>query len=142
MSLQDFNVVREVVPFQGGSLDVRGLSLNDITFLVRDYLDELNTLFSLYEKEETRETATAQAVTFAIRIVQETPRLVAQLIVLAGDADQSLISKAETLPLPVQIEALRRIIELTFEEAGGAKKFIDSLVGMIASLRPKTATGD
>lgn len=142
MSLADFTVHRDQVAFQGGTLSVRGLSLNDITFLVRDHLDELNTLFAMYEKEETRETAAAQSVQFAIRIIKETPRLVAQLIVLASDSPQDQLAKAETLPLPVQVEMMRKIIEMTFEEAGGAKKFLDSLVTMVTALRPKTATED
>jgi hypothetical protein len=36
----------------------------------------------------------------------------------------------------VQVECIRKIIELTFEEAGGAKKFLDSLVGMVKVMGP------
>jgi hypothetical protein len=142
MSLKDFVIATRSVPFRGGSLEVRGLALNDISHLIRRYLAELNTLFQLYEKEETRDTAAAQSVQFAVTIIQETPNLVAQLIVLATDSEPDTLHIAERLPIPVQTEVLRSIIELTFEEAGGAKKFIDSIVSLVTSLRPTTTTGD
>lgn len=142
MTLKDFQIATRSVPFRGGSLEVRGLALNDISHLIREYLAELNTLFDLYSKEESRETANAQSVKFAVTIIQETPNLVAQLIVLATDSTQAELTIAERLPIPVQTEVLRQVIELTFEEAGGAKKFLDSIVGLVTSIRPATKTGD
>lgn len=142
MSLKDFIIAREEVAFQGGSLSIRGLSLNDFALLMRDYLVELNALFVLYEKEESRDTAAAQSAKFAITLVKETPQLVAQLIVLCSDGDQEDIAIAEKLPLPLQVEVIRKCIEITFEEAGGAKKFLDSLMGMVGAIRPKTLSGD
>jgi len=136
MTLKEFQIATRSVSFRGGSLDVRGLALNDISHLIRDYLAELNTLFTLYEKEETRETAAAQSVQFAVTIIRETPNLVAQLIVLATDSTQDELHIAQRLPIPVQTELLRTVIELTFEEAGGAKKFLDSLVELVTNLRP------
>lgn len=141
MSLQDFVINREDVAFRGGTISVRGLALNDITSLMRNHIDEVSTLFRLYDKEETRETAMAQSAQFAITIIQQTPELVARLIVMASDSAPEDIAKAERLSLSTQVELLRNIIELTFEEAGGAKKFIDGLIKMVAVLRP-SATQD
>ena len=136
MSLATFQIAREEVNFQGGSLSLRGLSLNDISFLIKDYLAELDNLFKMYAKEDQRETALAESGKFAITIVRECPQMAAQMIVLAGDEDQSLMTIALKLPLPVQVEAVRKIFELTFLEAGGAKKFVDSLTGMVMAMRP------
>lgn len=142
MTLKDFQIATRSVDFRGGSLSVRGLALNDISHLIRDYLTELNTLFALYSKEESRETANAQSVQFAVTIIKETPNMVAQLIVMATDSTQGELHIAERLPIPVQTEVLRNVIELTFEEAGGAKKFLDSIVALVTNLRPATTTGD
>jgi hypothetical protein len=136
MSLKDFKIASDVVTFRGGSLELRGLSLNDFSVLMRGYLPELNNLFKLYEDEATRENAISQSVKFATTLVQETPQMVAQMIVLCADEDQSLLSVAARLPITVQVECIRKIIELTFEEAGGAKKFLDSLVGMVKTMGP------
>lgn len=138
MSLSDFQIHTETVSFRGGSLELRGLSLNDFSTLMRGHLADLNKLFDLYDNPETRETAIGQSAKFAITIVQETPAMVAQLIVLASDSSQDTLHIAERLPLPTQVECVRHVINLTFEEAGGAKKFLDSLMAMVSSLRPKS----
>jgi hypothetical protein len=140
MSLKDFKIASDVVTFRGGSLELRGLSLNDFSVLMRGYMAELNNLFKLYEDDASRDLAITQSVKFATTIVQEAPGMVAQMIVLCGDEDQSLLPTAAKLPLPVQVECVRKIIELTFEEAGGAKKFLDSLVGMVKVMGPSGAT--
>jgi hypothetical protein len=140
MSLQDFKVPTEEVAFRGGVLVLRGLALNDISTLVRDYLAELNVLFAMYGNEETRETALAESARFAITIIKETPNIVAQMIVLASDEPQEHLHIAARLPLPIQTECVRKIIELTFEEAGGAKKFLDSLVGLVGGMMPTNLT--
>ena len=140
MSLAHIQIPREEVMFRGEPLSFRGLSLNDFSTLMRGHLADLNKLFDLYDNEETRETAIAQSAKFAITIVQETPAMVAQLIVLASDSPQEEIEIAQQFPLPLQVECVRAIINLTFEEAGGAKKFLDSLMAMVTSLRPKAAS--
>lgn len=137
MSLADFSINKVKVDFRGGSLNMRGLALEDFSVLLRHYLPEMNALFDLYDNKETRDTAISQSGAFALKIVKEAPEMVAQLIVLAGDEPQELIDIARRLPLPVQVECVRNIIDLTFEEAGGAKKFLDSVMGMVATLRPK-----
>lgn len=142
MSLANIQIPREVVMFRGEPISLRGLSLNDFSTLMRGHLADLNKLFDLYDKEETRDTAMAQSARFAITIVQETPAMVAQLIVMASDSPEEEIAIAETFPLPLQVECLRTIINVTFEEAGGAKKFFDSLMAMVTSLRPKAVNGD
>lgn len=142
MSLANIQIPREVVMFRGEPIALRGLSLNDFSTLMRGHLAELNKLFDLYDNDDTRETAMSQSATFAIKLVQETPALVAQLIVLASDSPQEELKIAESFPLPLQVECVRAIINITFEEAGGAKKFLDSLMGMVSSLRPKTVNGD
>lgn len=142
MSLKDFKIASDVVTFRGGSLELRGLSLNDFSVLMRGYMAELNNLFKLYEDDANRDLAITQSVKFATTIVQEAPNMVAQMIVLCGDEDQELLPVAAKLPLPVQVECVRKIIELTFEEAGGAKKFLDSLVGMVKVMGPSGATPD
>jgi len=139
MSLQDFKIHTEEVTFRGGSFALRGLALNDVAALIREHLDELNKLFHLYDNEETRETALAESARFAITIVREAPHLAALMIALAADEPEA-VNVAERLPLPNQVECIRKIIELTFEEAGGAKKFLDSLVDLVGGMTPKVRT--
>jgi ParB-like chromosome segregation protein Spo0J len=135
MALKDFAIRKDKVSFQGGVLELRGLALIDVSVLVRNHMDELNRLLGLYDNEQTRATALAEAANFAIALVKESPQIVAQMIALASDEPDE-IAVAERLPLPVQVEAMRKIIEMTFEEAGGAKKFLDSLLTMVGGMMP------
>jgi hypothetical protein len=139
MALHDFMVVTEEVSFRGGRFALRGLALNDVSELVRNHLPELNKLFQLYDNEETRENALAESARFAITIVRETPIMVAKMIALAADEPQA-VDVAARLPLPVQVECVRKIIELTFEEAGGAKKFLDSVMSLVGGMIPANLT--
>jgi len=146
MSLKDFQVRSEVVAFRGGSLTFRGLSLNDVSYLIGNYMPEVTKLFQMYAKEEQREAAIAESMKFATTVVRETPLLVSELMVLVSIDDEAdlgdaatrdmLLSIAKKLPLPVQVESIKKIFELTFEEAGGAKKFIDSVMEMTKVMAP------
>lgn len=140
MSLANIQIPRSEVMFRGESLSFRGLSLNDFSALMRNHMAELSTLFDMYDNAETRDTAISQSANFAIKIVKEAPEMVAQLIVLASDSPQDDLKIAKQFPLPLQVECVRCIINVTFEEAGGAKKFLDSLMGMVTTLRPKAAS--
>lgn len=141
MSLRDFVIRKEPVVYQGVSTQVRGIALFDISDLMRNHLAEMNKLFGMYQNLETRETAIAQGMQFAARIVDEVPKLVTAIIIRACDEDQNdeaLIDHVQRLSIGLQVELIRKIIELTVEEAGGAKKLIDSLVSMVNTVKPMT----
>lgn len=144
MSLADYQPLRSPVPLgNGNSMDVRGLSLDDVAVLMNQHLVDLERLFDLYEggvREDAKVLATAQ---FAIGLTRDAPALVANVIALAAAPDgasrdeiAALVPKARTLPMPVQVEAIKAISLLTFAEAGGAKNFLSSLTNLIAAVAP------
>ena len=135
MGLADYQAPTEPVEFKGGSFDVRGIALDDLGVLLKNHLTDLDALMDLYEKEvreDIRVTATAQ---YAIGLVREAPGLVANVIALCSDAPDS-VDKARRLPLAVQVKALETIGRLTFEEAGGPKKFFENLKTLFGAMRP------
>lgn len=141
MSLRDFVIRKEEVMHRGGSMEVRGIALFDISDLMRNHLAEMNHLFSLYSNLESRDTAIAQGMQFAARIVDEVPKLVTAIIIRACDEDESdeaLVKHVQRFPIGLQVELVRKVIELTVEEAGGAKKLFDSLVTMVNTVKPTT----
>ena len=142
MSLKNFEIARKEVSYRGQALQVRGFSLNDISMCMRDYLPELAKLFDMYSVEEQRDNALQESAKFAITIVRESPLLVARMITMAADDDSDeSFDIALKLPITFQVEVLRVVFELTFEEAGGAKKFIDSLVATVQAQAPKPKQG-
>lgn len=134
MSLADFQPERETVEFKGGSLSVRGLSLDDVTTLLRHHLDDLDAILEMYARDVDPNFASAATAQYAIKLVREAPGLVANIIALAND-QPDYADNARRLPLPVQIELLKAIGRLTFEEVGGAKKFFESLATLMGSMQ-------
>lgn len=135
MSLADFEVVREEVSFGQGKLSLRGLALDDVAILIRENLNELDELLKLYAEEVDNRVAVSATAQYAVALVKESPALVARFIALACD-EPELEHKARRLPIPTQIKAMEKIVELTFREAGGVKNFIESLMNLVAVVRP------
>lgn len=142
MSLADVVIPTREVTLGESRVMVRGISLNDVSALLRDHLVELSTLFDLYDDEETRETAMAAGASFAIKLVQEAPDMAAMCIILLTDSPASDLPKARKFPLGWQVELIRVALEVTFEEAGGGKKFLDKMMAMVRNVRPSTKARD
>lgn len=138
MSLAHVVIPTREVALGESRVMVRGISLNDISSLLRDHLVELSTLFDLYDDEETRDTAMAAGASFAIKLVQEAPDMAAMCIILLTDSAPEEIEKARKFPLGWQVELIRVALEVTFEEVGGGKKFLDKMMTMVRNVRPKT----
>lgn len=138
MSLSDFEIRYDDVMYRGAvATAVRGIALNDITTLIREHLSDMNTVFDLYEKEGA-DVALMKAMEFAVKMVDEVPELVSSIIIKATDETDSpeLREKLRKLPIALTVEVMRKIIEITVEDAGGAKKLIDSLVMMVRTVKP------
>lgn len=142
MSLADFQPATDVVSFRGKPLiTVRGLSLDDIAILMRENLSDLDELLKLYAENVSDKVAVAATAQFAVSLAREMPALVARLICLACD-EPGQDEKARKLPVPVQVEAIKKIVTLTFSEAGGAKKFFESLSSLIGAVQPALGQQD
>lgn len=141
MSLADFQIFTETVPFRGGSVTVRGLALDDITVLLHNKLADLDDLMALYGDHVDDRVAITATAQYAIGLVRRSPDLVATIIALAAD-EPEMESRARRLPLPVQVNIIERIVELTFVEAGGVKKFVESLMQLLTKVRPANVLTD
>lgn len=141
MSLADFVIRKEDVMYQGvAATSVRGIALRDITELLHEHLVEMNHLFKLYEDQPDKNIAFMRGAEFALKLVNDVPDLVESFIIRATEERDTpeLRAKLKQLPVGLMIEIIRKIIDITVEDAGGAKKLIDNLVGMVQTLRPTT----
>jgi len=135
MSLADFQPERAKVAYKGGDFDVRGLTLNDVAILLRHHLDDLEALIVVFSRDFDQ-TAIVSAVTqHGVALIKEAPGLVANLIAIASDEPDE-VDQARALSMHTQVNALETIARLTFDEAGGAKKFVESLNHLLRGLRP------
>lgn len=135
MALVDYQPERSTVSFKGGEFSVRGLALDDIALLMRHHLRDINALVDIFGKDVTDEVAVAAVAQHAIALIREAPGLVANMISLASDEPDS-VDAARRLLMPTQVRALEEIARLTFDEAGGPKKFIESLMVLLRGMRP------
>lgn len=141
MGLADYQPKTEVIKFSGGEFTVRGLGLDDFAVLINEHLADLDSLFELYDEASGQDARVSEIARFAIVLAREAPALTANVIALASD-EPGAVAQARRLSLPVQIAALKAIGTLTFEEAGGFRKFVGSLTNLLAAIRPTAQTTD
>lgn len=135
MALSDFQP--DTITIAVGSkttFDVRGLSFIDLSSIMRTHFNDLENLFELYEKEAGQDISNISMARYATALIKDAPGLVAHLIALAAD-EPEMVNKVHRLPLLSQVDALRAIGKLTFEEVGGVKKLIGMITDLASELR-------
>lgn len=138
MALSDYQPDTLTIAAGKTSFDVRGLSFLDLSSLLRTHYEDLESLFDLYENDARSVDFTNVAMArYATALIKDAPGLVSHLIALAAD-EPEMVNAVHRLPLLSQVDALRAIGKLTFEEVGGVKK----LIGMIADLAGELRSPD
>lgn len=141
MALADFQAERRNVMVNGKVLfSVEGLSLDTLALLVSTHMPDLEYVFGIVvHGEQPGETFQQQVARVAMGLAREAPGLVANIIAICSgeQLNDELIKTARRLPFPAQVQALEHIGAMTFEEAGGVKKAIESLMTLLARLRTK-----
>ncbi|AGH31468.1 hypothetical protein LOKG_00032 [Loktanella phage pCB2051-A] len=112
---------------------VRGLSLPDILSLVAVYREDAVILFDKFAEKEDVD------MNMVFEVIALAPQLVALLINLAADGDESTMETARALSVSVQADALEAIASLTFDAEGGPKKLIETVVRMMGGLTEASA---
>ncbi|NRC54125.1 phage pre-tape measure protein [Neoaquamicrobium sediminum] len=121
MALKGYRLPTLDVELPGGdSFPVRGLSLPDITFLVSRHGDTMRTLFDRYSGDET--IAISDLASVGTSILETAPTLAAEIVAVAADEPDEM-ETIMRLPFPVQVDALEKVGKLTFDTAGGPKKW-------------------
>jgi hypothetical protein len=136
MSLKGYKPETRVIPLNGdNSFAVRGLSLVDVSVLIRQHFPDLDAIADLFFNGLDNLTP-AQAQSLALAVVSQMPGLAANMIAMA--ADEGDASDAEKLPMPTQIKALLEIGDLTFNEVGGVKKGVEMIAALLLKTNAKT----
>ena len=126
MGLRGITLPEAKIELPGGGFAVRGLSLDDIIFLVQRHGAGLQEAFNRM-MATTGELSTDTVASFALPFLQAAPEIAAEMIACAS-GDKEAADVAARLPFPVQIEALEQIARLTFEASGGPKKLVESVI--------------
>ncbi len=128
MSLSDFTPDTEEIIVKRAkkgdmTFEVRGLSFQDISKIVRVHYDDLEGLFDIYETYGGGDLSYVAMGKFAMGLINDAPGLVAHIIALAAD-DEANLEKAQRLPLTAQIDALKAVGRLTFSDVEDIKKML------------------
>lgn len=129
----------EVAP--GESFPVRGLSLPDVTRLVRNHGGALSQLVEAFASGQMG-AALEDIGSLASKLMDQAPAAASEAIALAasrGNPTLEEIEIAATLPIGVQLDAIEKIGRLTFGTEGAAKKALEMFVkvarGMSSTLK-------
>jgi hypothetical protein len=124
MALSDYQPERRAYVLAGGGFEVSGLTPAHLATLVRTHLSDLEALFTLIKCGA--DISEGDGLQLAADLLTQAPGFCANIIALAsGEPESGPI--VETLPFPVQVDALVAIGDLTFKEVGGVKKFVEKI---------------
>jgi len=131
-ALSQLNIPTRTIPYNNQDIQVRALCLDDITALMRTHSLDLNRLVDQYTQgnDATEHKDPSKILSSTIT---KLPSLTASVIAISTDSPNHA-HVASKLPLPIQLELLLAVYALTVEEAGGIKKFVESLLQMTQNL--------
>ena len=132
MALSDYKPASRVVSLGNNtSVEVKGLSLTEITLLIRKNLATIKQVYSSANVGEDFDIDSLLSIAMV-----DAPEIITDIIMLGcGESDESAREKAKSLPGPVQLLIISDIITLTFDEVGGVKKFLELVRTMLTRLK-------
>lgn len=141
MLLKDYVIPRAKITLPGPKVggekpffEVRGITLDDMTFLVSEHLGPITRALKLYQESREDILATGNLQGFIMSIARDFPDLGAEVISAASDSlDAETRKVAKQLPLATQIHALSEIMRLTLEDAGGLGNLLAEMRARIES---------
>jgi len=123
MPLSDFVPDTKDVVYRGKTLvTVRGLHLGDVGVLMRRHIDDLRTLYRMFDPSGKLLPSEVDIDGLLFSLITYAPETAAKMIALASDEPENT-EQAKRLPAPLQLQILIEIVKLTFEDTGGPLEF-------------------
>jgi len=142
MALKNYTIPRlPVVLAEGNEIQVRGLNLDDVSFLAQVHRDDVDRIIATFRSDvpsldpEAVETAVRERGNAMIAaLLQHFPIVAGNVIAVASDEPEQW-DVAQKLPVPVQVDALMKIARLTFNDFDGFKKFVGNVLAAVQSAK-------
>jgi hypothetical protein len=138
MGLADYKTTTEFLPFKekgDEGLNLRGLTLEDLTKLVGAHLESIAQAVEVYQKRAPLVLADNRMDKFVLQLCRVSPGLVAEIIAIGCDEPEDTAG-AMKLPFVFQVAALSIVTKLTLEEGGGLKNLFATLGPALDALLP------
>lgn len=135
MGLKDLELPKSDVQISDNAkIVVRGLSSSDFSKLINKFGPTLVSLFdTLKDRFDGGDIDGEDIATVAQLALQAAPDLVAEVIALAAD-EPDQVEAAKRLRVSVQIEALEKILNLTFTSEAEVKKSVEIVTGWLQKI--------
>ena len=137
MSLANLQLRTEAVPYNDSEITLHGLSANAIGGLILSQLSNIEEIFNIVEGAGVKRTADLANVNVAEvgqRLLVQMPDFIAHVIAYAAhEPDQW--QKVIHLPAPVQVECLKKLAQLTFNDEAGFREFVGNVVAALRSAK-------
>lgn len=138
MPLSEVRIPRRKIVFDGGDVEVRGITLQDISIIVDSHQYAIDRIITMLRTRADLDFSNPEIIIDTVmEVIRESPLVAANIIAMCADEyeEQEMASK---LPLPVQTEILQAIGDLTFVDAAAVKKFVADVVRLIRGILPPT----
>lgn len=136
MPLASFVPPKRKIEFEGGDVQVRAVSLQDVSIILDSHQFTIDRIVTMLRSRGDLDFTNAQIITDTImEAIRESPLLVANVIALCAD-EPEFQREASMLPLPVQIEVLQAIGDITFKDEAAVKKFVADVTKLIQGILP------
>ena len=137
MSLANLQLRTEAVPYNDSEITLHGLSANAIAGRILSQLSNIEEIFNIVEGAGVKSTADLANVNVAEvgqRLLVQMPDFIAHVIAYAAhEPDQW--QKVIHLPAPVQVECLKKLAQLTFNDEAGFREFVGNVVAALRSAK-------
>lgn len=133
MALSDHITQKRKILFPGGEFEVRAITLPDVAVIVESHREAIDRIVG---QMRVRDLNDSEAITETLmEVVAESPILAANIIAICSDEPDQM-GAAMNLPLPVTVEALQAIGDLTFTDLAAVKKFGANVTRLIRGMLP------
>lgn len=132
-SLSDYELpTEEVVIRPGASFRVGAISFEDISKIVAKHGPVAALIYQRFTETQTSGLSPETVGNFVGSVVNEFPEAVAYMIATAtGEPDVDAVQKVvNRLPVGVQLEAIEKIMSLTFVGEAEVKKLVETVTRM------------
>jgi len=146
MSLESLVINRRPILNSGGEtlFEVRGLTPFDIGILMQSYAVQMIAAYGrVREAVGPGAVSTDEVQSLLTELIQTTPDVICGFVALAAD-EPDQVEKVKFLPLPIMLDALISVYELTFTTEEELKKFaaviLNAIEVMTALIQKQTTT--
>jgi hypothetical protein len=135
MSLSSYVPPKRKIEFDGGDLQVRAISLQDVAMILDSHQYVVDRIASIIRESGVIDER--MLIDTIMEIVRESPILAANIICICSD-EMDAMEAAIKLPAPVQLQIFQAISEITFKDEAGLKKFVADVMSLIRGMLPPT----